>query len=126
MLKNLKWAVTLIAATVVAGGAHAAAPTCGDHDGTPYCHYRGRVQTTYVNAGNLIILYFDTPASSMNIAGVNVMNACAINMAGKVDFAKMFYASALMAQATGRTVTVQMRDNVYGYAGCDRIWVENE
>lgn len=126
MLKFWKRVLTLMGAAMSAASVHAAAPTCAVHDGTPYCQYRGRVQTTYVNAGNMVILYFDTPAASMNITGVTVMNACAINMAGKVDFAKMFYASALMAQATGRNVTVQMRDNVYGYAGCDRIWVENE
>lgn len=124
-MKKLVSSFALIAA-VGADAAHAAAPTCAVYDGTPYCQYRGRVQSTYVNAGNLVILYFDAATTQMNIPGVGHLNACAIHMPGKVDFAKMFYASALMAQAAGKTITVQMRDNVYGYAGCDRIWVENE
>lgn len=108
--------------------ASAAKPYCTVYNGSPYCQYTGKVSKSYVNAGNQIILYFDTAfgsASEINIPGVTVTNACLVPGNSGMDFAKMFYASMLTAQATGRNVTVQMWGDLGGYPKCDRVWVED-
>lgn len=118
----------IAAVMTLAGEAHAAKPVCNVYNGEPYCQYTGKVQKAYVNSGNFIILYFDTPfasTSEINIPGVSVTSACAVPASSGMDFARMFYASALSAQAGGRNVTVQMYGNASGYPRCDRIWVED-
>ena len=108
--------------------AWAAKPVCYTHNGTPYCKYTGKVAKSYVNSDNNIILYFDTAfgsTSEINIPGVTVTNACLVPGSSGMDFAKMFYASMLTAQATGRNVTLQMWGNASGYPRCDRVWVED-
>lgn len=103
-------------------------PACHVHNGSPYCQYSGLVKHAYVNASNQVLLYFDTAfstAADINISGVTVLNACMVLGNDKPSFAKMFYASTLMAQASGKTVSVQMWTASDGYPLCDRIWVNN-
>ena len=130
-MSHSTWCKLLAAITLVVLLPHhalAAKPTCHVHNGSPYCQYTGKVAQSYVNNGNQIILYFDTAfgsTSEINIPGVTVTSACLVPGNSGMDFAKMFYASMLMAQATGRNVTVQMWGETGGYPKCDRVWVEN-
>jgi hypothetical protein len=105
-------------------------PECGTSSttGTPYCQYRGLVSRSYVSQGGAVLMHFDTAftsAAEVTIPNVTVLNACLVQVDQNQNFAKMFYASALMAQASGKTVTVQMRGSADGHALCDRIWVNN-
>jgi len=103
-----------------------AAPSCSSAYGG-YCAYVGKVDRIYINSGNLILLYFDTPMSieTASDAGLTVTNggAAAYNMSDNLEFAKMFYSTALAAQASGREVNIQMRGTQSGYLKFDRIWL---
>ena len=104
----------------------AAAPKCySSHGG--YCQYRGKVSQIYINRYNLILLYFDTAiaASEPAKAGFSINNRSAAAYAVKEnpEFAKLFYSTALAAQASGRDVIIQMRGNQSGYLKFDRIWL---
>ena len=105
----------------------AAAPTCQLHNGSPYCSYNGKVQRIYVNASNLILVYFDTPIDPTipQSHGYDVTNggAGAIAISENPEFAKLFYSTALAAQASGRNISIQMRNNVSSYLKIDRIWL---
>lgn len=134
LASRLRWrgalAVMLCACLqwLLASSASAAKPSCSSLNGTPYCQYVGPVSQAYVNANKDVLLFFDVPfgsAAEMTIPGVSNLSACVVVGAGNLDFAKMFYASALAAQAGGKTVTVQMWGSAIGYAACDRIWVSN-
>lgn len=112
------------------GPALADRPECSTSasTGTPYCKYRGLVSRSYVSQGGAVLMHFDTAfasAAEVTIPNVTMLNACVVLVEQNQDFAKMFYASALMAQASGKTVTVQMRGSADGYPLCDRIWVNN-
>jgi predicted membrane-bound mannosyltransferase len=112
------------------GPALADRPECSTSatTGTPYCQYRGLVSRSYVSQGGAVLMHFDTAfasAAEVTIPNVTVLNACLVQVDQNQNFAKMFYASALMAQASGKTVTVQMRGSADGYPLCDRIWVNN-
>jgi hypothetical protein len=101
-------------------------PTCHSSYGG-YCAYTGKVQRIYINSGNLIRMYFDTPVPLDVPAGIgyNVTQApaAAIRINSNPDFAKLFYSTALAAQASGRNVTIQMRGTTSGYLLIDRIWL---
>ena len=104
----------------------AAAPKCySSHGG--YCQYTGKVQRIYINRWNMILLYFDTPiaASEPAKAGYSISqrNAAAFRVDEKPEFAKLFYSTALAAQASGRNVSIQMRGTQSGYLKFDRIWL---
>ena len=60
-----------------------------------------------------------------NSLGMNITNAnaAAFQVADNPDFAKLFYATALAAQTSGRAVTLQMRGSINGYLKFDRIWL---
>jgi hypothetical protein len=110
------------------GMVHAGKPGCGTSGGENYCYYTGKVLNSYVNAGNVILMYFDTQfgsTSEINIPNVQTLGACAVSMTGTPAFSKLFYASILTAQAGGRNVSVQMRGTINGTLVCDRVWVEN-
>jgi hypothetical protein len=49
--------------------------------------------------------------------------AAAFKIDAAPEFAKMFYSTALSAQATNRNVGIQMRGVDSGYLGFDRIWL---
>ena len=104
----------------------AAAPKCYSSPGG-YCQYTGKVKQIYINRWNLILLYFDTPiaASEPAKAGYSINNrsAAAFPVKESPEFAKLFYSTALAAQASGRNVTIQMRGNQHGYLKFDRIWL---
>jgi|GEM_PF-797177 len=126
-IMNIKNILLLLCVTLlVSGNAHAAAPSCHSGSGG-YCQYTGKVKRLYVNTGNIILLYFEesiTPADAA-VAGVTITNggATAFNIATNPEFAKMFYSTALAAQASNRNVTIQMRGNQSGYLKFDRIWL---
>jgi hypothetical protein len=102
------------------------APSCSSAHGG-YCAYVGKVDRIYINSGNLILLYFDTPMSIeiASNAGLTVTNgeAAAYNMSDNLEFAKIFYSTALAAQASGREVNIQMHGTQSGYLKFDRIWL---
>lgn len=104
----------------------AAAPICHSSHGG-YCTYTGTVKHIYVNSSNLILIYFDTPmaASEPAKAGFSASktNAAAFVIGDNPEFAKLFYSTALAAQASGRKISIQMRDVYSGYLKFDRIWL---
>jgi len=75
----------------------------------------------------MILLYFDAPVdvASANSFGINITNptAAALPVSENPEFAKMFYSTALAAQASDRSITIQMRKNYGGYLQADRIWL---
>jgi hypothetical protein len=50
-------------------------------------------------------------------------NAAAFVIGDNPEFAKLFYSTALAAQASGRKISIQMRDVYSGYLKFDRIWL---
>ena len=74
-----------IVSVVFSFGSHAAAPTCHLWNSQPYCNYVGKVQQIYVNSGNLVLLYFDTPMAegmpeSVGITNIRNRNAAAFSI----------------------------------------------
>ena len=102
-------------------------PTCREHSGGNFCQYSGTVREIYVNSGNLILLYFDNgiDVSIPQSYGINATNggAAAVHISDNSEFAHLFYSTALAAQASGRSVTIQMRGTRSGYLRADRIWL---
>ncbi len=103
-------------------------PTCHTHSGGPYCSYVGKVQRIYVNDSNFILIYFDTAlpegeTDSVGISGVSQRTATVYRISDNPEFATMFYSTALAAQASGREITIQMRNTLNGYLKFDRIWL---
>jgi len=74
------------------------------------------------------LVYFDAPMAEgeAQIAGFSATQryaaAIQINQDNEV-FAKSFYATALTAVASDKTVVIQMRGNVSSYLKMDRIWI---
>lgn len=104
----------------------AAKPTCSpNYNG--YCSYTGTVARIYINSGNLILIYFDEPVnlSEPSKAGLSITetSAAAYKVNDNPEFAKLFYSTALAAQASKRKVTIQMRGTTHGYLKFDRIWL---
>ncbi|WP_064791904.1 hypothetical protein [Shewanella woodyi] len=122
----MKILMLLVVSLLVSFSAQASAPTChSSHNG--YCQYGGKVSRIYVNSGNLILLYFDEamdPAlgSEANMS-LNSGVAAAVLITQNPEFAKLFYSTALAAQASQRNVTIQMRGTIGGYMKADRIWL---
>lgn len=107
--------------------AHSAAPSCSSASGG-FCQYTGKVEKIYINNAGIILLYFDSLASISNaqVAGFTIthVQAAAYEMSENPDFAKMFYSTALAAQASGRDVTIQMHGTYAGYLKISRIWLQ--
>jgi hypothetical protein len=125
---QLVWAASALLTLTFVAPANAGAPQCSTWNGQGYCQYVGRVSSAYVNDGNQIILYFDTPMdpgapASVGISGVSVYSAATYRMTDNMDFGKALYASLLAAQSRGATVEVQMWGVYAGYLKIDRIWV---
>ncbi|QDO85851.1 hypothetical protein FM037_24555 [Shewanella psychropiezotolerans] len=103
--------------------ALASVPVC--YDG--YCQYHGKVSRIYVNSVNLILLYFDTAMDpgegSTASMSLTTGAAAAVKMSDNPEFAKLFYSTALAAQACQRNVQIQMRGTISGYMKIDRIWL---
>jgi len=113
---------------LVSSGVFAAAPTCQlSSSGEAYCAYTGKVRQIYINSGGGILFYFDTPfdkAIAESIGFTPSKTNAAYNLVStNPDFAKMFYSTALAAQASKRNVTIQMRGTLSGYLKFDRIWL---
>ncbi len=110
------------------GNLFAAAPKCQlSASNNPYCSYKGKVKNIYINSGNLILIYFDTPVD-INVPkefGYNVRyaGATAYLVDDNPEFAKLFYSTALSAQASGRDISIQMKEVQSGYLKFDRIWL---
>ncbi len=124
----LVFTAVALAMLVPRSTAFANAPACYTYNGNGYCQYDGVISRAYVNSGNLILIYFDSPVtqsslSAVGITGVSVYDACAYHTVENPEFAKMFFAAALAAQARGATVSIQLWGSVAGYLKCDRIWV---
>ncbi len=118
--------ILLISSCLLAGYTNAGAPTCSASAGG-YCVYKGKVDSIYVNASNFILLYFDTPVALdvPNVAGYSITRgeAAAFKIDNNPEFANYFYSTALAAQASGRSVSIQMRGVQSGYLQFDRIWL---
>ncbi|WP_444994644.1 hypothetical protein [Aliikangiella sp. IMCC44359] len=124
-----KLVIASVLLSFISGGAFAVAPSCNSGpDG--YCQYTGKVKRIYVNANNLIILYFESPVSveTASNAGINITDGsgAAFQINTNPEFAKLFYSTALAAQASGRNVTIQMRGNEGPYLKFDRIWLSSD
>jgi hypothetical protein len=106
--------------------ANADAPTCHTAHGG-YCSYLGQVKSIYVNKSNHILIYFDTVAAAgfadAVATEVTQRSAAILPIDEKPEFAKLFYATALAAQASGRPISMQMRNSLSGYMKIDRIWL---
>jgi len=124
----MKKHIALMSMLVIFGAnsVFSAVPTCHTSNGG-YCKYTGKVARIYVNTDNLILLYFDTPVP-LNVPesiGFSVASggAAAFKIDENPDVAKLFYSTALAAQASGRNVNIQMRETLSGYLKFDRIWL---
>lgn len=104
----------------------ASKPTCSSASGG-YCQYVGKVNKIYINSSGVILMYFDTLASrdEAAAAGFNItqVNAAALPLNENPEFAKLFYSTALTAQASDREVLVQMHGVSGAYLKLDRIWL---
>lgn len=91
----------------------AATPTCHNHSGGSYCKYFGPVSKIYVNESNLILIYFDSAisVSDANAYGMSINKgvAAAYSIQDNPDFANYLYSTVLAAQASGRSISIQMR-----------------
>ncbi len=112
---------------VVSGGSLAGSLTCAPYGGSAYCQYDGKVSEAYVNTYGDIHLYFD---QSFDVGipaqvGFSVSSAAVavVPISENPDFAKMFYATLLSAQARGASVRIQMTSTSGAYLRADRIWV---
>ncbi|UTW46450.1 hypothetical protein KFE80_06110 [bacterium SCSIO 12696] len=112
--------------------AYAGKPACSSSYGG-YCYYDGYVSRIYVNASGLILLYYDTlfdSEQSADVAGFSISSsgrhAAAVVISENPEFAKLFYSTALSAQATKRKISIQMRNTTSGYLKADRIWLAEE
>lgn len=107
---------------------------------TEKCSYTGTVKTVYVNAYGQILVYLDksypellTGASALGYDAVTSPNALVIRInaddgsldAKRSEVAKLFYSTALTAQATGAEVTMQARIGSGGYMMADRVWLKD-
>ena len=124
MLRGIVIGILLLAS----GGVFAAAPTCvTNSSGSGVCTYTGKVKNIYINSGGLILLYFDMKLAIADAEAVGLTisndNAAAYLVSANPDFAKLFYSTALAAQASKRDVTIQMRGTQSGYLKFDRIWL---
>lgn len=121
-----KFLIVPMVLAMCAVNAFAGAPTCSANSGG-YCSYTGAVEKIYVNSGGLILLYFDTSVTNEETskAGITISNggAAAYLIDSNPDFSSYFYSTALAAQASGREVTIQMRNTQSGYLKFDRIWL---
>ena len=123
----LKW-IVIGGLLAISSPAFSAAPTC-QHSGSgeAYCQYTGKVDRIYINSGNTILIYFDTAMDLEQTESVGFTvtsrNAAAYPAGENQDFARMFYSTALAAQASGRNITIQMRGNLGSYLKFDRIWL---
>ncbi len=118
--------LVLVLAASFPSTVFAAKPVCySSHNG--YCSYIGKVSRIYVNASNQILMYFDTPMDdgAWEVAGISAKHksAAIIDINSKPEFAKLFYSTALAAQASKRNVQIQMRTVLNGYLVIDRIWL---
>jgi hypothetical protein len=106
----------------------------GATNGIPFCEYTGPVSQLYANANSsLLLLYWDSSvvplvldaAGNVGIQGVTRDSAAVVQIADNPDFAQYFSNYALVAQVTGRDVTIQMRAvSALGYLVIDRIWLK--
>lgn len=110
----------------VSNHSFSGAPQCYSSYGG-YCEYDGFVERIYVNSGNLILIYFDTPMASGETKKAGIASAelvaAMVDLGKRPDFAKLLYSTALSAQATGRKISLQMHSASQGYLEADRIWL---
>ncbi|TQV74912.1 hypothetical protein FLL45_08095 [Aliikangiella marina] len=122
-MKRLIFALSVL---LLSTDAFAGKPTCHGSSGG-YCRYTGYVERIYINSGNLILFYFDEAMDDgeWDKAGLsaNQRSAATVLLNENPDFAKLFYSTALSAQASNRQVTVQMSGVHAGYLKIDRIWL---
>ncbi|WP_105900741.1 hypothetical protein [Vibrio gangliei] len=123
MLKIIMLIIITISLSIKSFAANLA---CSDNLGG-FCTYTGKIERVYVNDNNLILIYFESPLSSSEVSksGLNVTKyeAAAYKLTDNPDFAKLFYSTALTAQSTQKTISIQMYDVLSGYLKFDRIWL---
>ena len=105
-------ALILISIALLSSKVSANTPVCSSASGG-YCQYSGKVNRIYINAGNIILIYFETALdiAEAEAVGINISNggAAAFKVSNNPGFAQMFYSTALTAQASGRDISIQMR-----------------
>jgi len=119
--------ILILMLSVVSFEVMAAKPTC-HASSNGYCNYKGSVKQIYINSGNNILIYFDTPfdPSEASVAGFSVTRgeAAILKITDQNrDFANLFYSTALAAQASKREITILMKGTESGYLKADRIWL---
>ncbi len=120
------WLLTL--SLVITGSALASKPVCkSTTSGVPLLQYYGKVSRIYINSGNIILVYFEQEIDVAEAAdcGIGITNgsAAAYKVDNNPEFAKLFYSTALAAQASGRNILIQMYGTQNGYPQFDRIWL---
>lgn len=118
--------ITFLLSSWISFSAQGSTSFCSSASGN-YCQYTGKVSKVYVNSNGFILMYFESPiaTSEAQNAGFTIQSgsAAVFQMSENIEFAKMFYATALAAQASGRDVTIQMHDVEIGYLKFSRIWL---
>lgn len=125
-MKKILLTLSFLVLSSVCSYALATKPNCYS-SGNGYCQYKGQVSKVYVNAGNIILLYFDeamAPADAQ-VAGYTISSgvAGAYKITNNPDFAKMLYSTLLTAKSQNKEVQVQMRGTESGYMKIDRVWI---
>lgn len=133
---QIKWLLLAIFMFAVpATSALAATFDCREHTTGPYCVYIGPVDKLYVNAGELILLYWDESITTTHVrneaesVGIDTQSVLWYQAGGALltrdpNFGNLLYATLLTAKAGGLDIHVQLRPHVGGYLEIDRVWID--
>ncbi len=118
----------LLIFTSVFNPVQADTPTCNSHSSGNYCSYTGQVDKLYINASNVILMYFDTPIDTSTASGfgfsINNGSAAALQITeSNAEFARTFYSTLLAAKMSSSQISIQMKGVQSGYLQPDRIWL---
>lgn len=119
----------LLVMMTYSGLSFSATPSCNQNGSDPYCSYNGTIERLYINASNVMLIYFESamdPSVAQNVGfSVTSGNAAALKITeSNSDFFQLLYSTALAAKMAGSTVSMQMRGNESGYMKVDRIWLK--
>jgi hypothetical protein len=120
---------SLAAAAVITGLVFAATVSLAALDcdaGGGICTYTGTVEQSYARSDDhLILICFDQDYGTAPITPlypeVTKGNAAAFLLNGNPEFGKILHSSALTAQLTGKTVTMNLQGTVDGGSG---VWLK--
>ena len=130
MLKKIIKIGLLLVGVLYAPLVYADGMRCLSSRNVPYCEYTGKVDRTYINENNIILIYLKTPFSpslavNAGIAGVTQGSAVAYSLNINADFGKLLYSTVLTAQVTNRSISIQMQKTHGGYLRVENIWLRD-